>query len=87
MTKKLLFITDPLNGLKPKKDTSIFMMEEAISLGYKVYQSEMNDLFIQNGIVFADSRNIIAAGSNKIEGISKRLKLIQNFGKFWPVSS
>jgi glutathione synthase len=79
MTKKLLFITDPLNGLKPKKDTSIFMMEEAISLGYKVYQSEMNDLFIQNGIVFADSRNIIAAGSNKIEGISKESIEVSSF--------
>ena len=79
MTKKLLFITDPLNGLKPKKDTSIFMMEEAISLGYKVYQSEMNDLFIQNGIVFADSRNIIAAGSNKIEGISKESLEVSSF--------
>jgi glutathione synthase len=79
MTKKLLFITDPLNGLKPKKDTSIFMMEEAISLGYKVYQSEMNDLFIQNGIVFADSRNIIAAGYNKIEGISKESIEVSSF--------
>lgn len=79
MTKKLLFITDPLNGLKPKKDTSIFMMEEAISLGYKVYQSEMSDLFIQNGIVFADSRNIIAAGSNKIEGISKESIEVSSF--------
>ena len=79
MTKKLLFITDPLNGLKPKKDTSIFMMEEAISLGYKVYQSEMNDLFIQNGIVFADSRNIIAAGSNKIEAISKESIEVSSF--------
>jgi glutathione synthase len=79
MTKKLLFITDPLNGLKPKKDTSIFMMEEAISLGYKVYQSEMNDLFIQNGIVFADSRNIIAAGSNKIEGINKESLEVSSF--------
>jgi glutathione synthase len=79
MTKKLLFITDPLNGLKPKKDTSIFMMEEAISLGYKVYQSEMIDLFIQNGTVFADSRNIIAAGSNKIEGISKESIEVSSF--------
>jgi glutathione synthase len=55
------------------------MMEEAISLGYKVYQSEMNDLFIQNGIVFADSRNIIAAGSNKIEAISKESIEVSSF--------
>ena len=42
MTKKLLFITDPLNGLKPKKDTSIFMMEEAISLGMKYNKVKMS---------------------------------------------
>ena len=33
MSKKLLFITDPLKGLKQEKDTSIFMMEESIALG------------------------------------------------------
>ena len=42
MSKKLLFITDSLRGLKQEKDTSIFMMEESIALNYKVYQCEMS---------------------------------------------
>ena len=69
MSKKLLFITDPLKGLKQEKDTSIFMMEESIALGCKVYQCEMSDLYISEGMVLADSRNIIAIGSNKVESI------------------
>jgi glutathione synthase/RimK-type ligase-like ATP-grasp enzyme len=50
MTKKVLFITDPMKELKPSKDTSIFMMEEAITLGYKVYQAEMKHLYVDDGL-------------------------------------
>ena len=41
MSKTILFITDPMRELKSEKDTSIFMMEEAISRGFKVFQAEM----------------------------------------------
>jgi len=34
MTDKVLFITDAYKDLNTKKDTSILMMEEAISLGF-----------------------------------------------------
>ena len=79
MTKKLLFVTDPLKGLKPAKDTSIFMMEEAISLGYDVYQSEMKDLYITEGSVYADSRRIIAVGANQVESINKEAIKVSDF--------
>jgi glutathione synthase len=79
MTKKLLFVTDPLKGLKPAKDTSIFMMEEAIALGYDVYQSEMKDLYITEGSVYADSRRIIAVGVNQVESINKEAIKVSDF--------
>jgi|TARA_B110000444_G_scaffold72569_1_gene68196 glutathione synthase len=79
MTKKLLFVTDPLKGLKPAKDTSIFMMEEAIALGYDVYQSEMKDLYITEGSVYADSRRIIAVGANQVESINKEAIKVSDF--------
>ncbi len=79
MSKKLLFITDPLKGLKQEKDTSIFMMEESIALGYKVYQCEMSDLYVSEGKVLADSRNILAIGSNKVESIKKESIEIADF--------
>jgi len=79
MSKKVLFITDPMKELKPEKDTSIFMMEEAISLGYKVYQSEMKHLYLDNTFVMADARNIIEIGSSKVEGIRKEAIKVSEF--------
>ena len=79
MSKKVLFITDPMKELKPEKDTSIFMMEEAISLGYKVYQAEMKHLYLDNAFVMADVRNIIEIGSSKVEGIRKEAIKVSEF--------
>ena len=79
MSKKVLFITDPMKELKPEKDTSIFMMEEAISLGYKVYQAEMKHLYLDNTFVMADARNIIEIGSSKVEGIRKEAIKVSEF--------
>ncbi len=79
MSKKVLFITDPMKELKPEKDTSIFMMEEAISLGYKVYQAEMRHLYLDNTFVMADARNIIEIGSSKVEGIRKEAIKVSKF--------
>lgn len=79
MSKKVLFITDPMKELKPEKDTSIFMMEEAISLGYKVYQAEMKHLYFDNTFVMADARNIIEIGSSKVEGIRKEAIKVSEF--------
>lgn len=79
MTKKVLFITDPMRELKPEKDTSIFMMEEAISLGYKVYQAEMKHLYVDKDNVYVDARNIIEIGTSQVEGIRKEVIKVADF--------
>ena len=71
MSKTILFITDPMRELKSEKDTSIFMMEEAISRGFKVFQAEMKHLYVDEGMVIADARNIIEIGSSQVQGIRK----------------
>ena len=71
MSKTILFITDPMRELNSEKDTSIFMMEEAISRGFKVFQAEMKHLYVDEGMVFADARNIIEIGSSQVQGIRK----------------
>ena len=71
MSKTILFITDHMRELKSEKDTSIFMMEEAISRGFKVFQAEMKHLYVDEGMVFADARNIIEIGSSQVQGIRK----------------
>ena len=71
MSKTILFITDHMRELNSEKDTSIFMMEEAISRGFKVFQAEMKHLYVDEGMVFADARNIIEIGSSQVQGIRK----------------
>ena len=68
---KVLFITDTFKDLNVKKDTSILMIEEAVKRNFNVYQCETCDLFINDGVVYASSRNILSAGSTQIEGIIK----------------
>ena len=48
MNKKVLFITDSLEDLDLKKDTSILMMEESIKLGFDIYQCLVEDLYAEN---------------------------------------
>lgn len=79
MVKKVLFITDPMRELKPNKDTSIFMMEEAILLGYKVYQAEIKHLYVENDNVCVDARNIIEIGTSQVEGIRKEKIKVSDF--------
>ena len=77
MSNKVLFITDTFKDLNIKKDTSILMIEEAINNKFDVFQCEINDLSIEGGSVYANSRNILSVGSNQVEGIKREdMKLI-----------
>lgn len=77
MSNKVLFITDTFKDLNIKKDTSILMIEEAINNKFDVFQCEINDLSIEGGSVYANSRNILSVGSNQEEGIKREdMKLI-----------
>lgn len=44
---KLLFILDPLDQLKPKKDTSLAMMREAASRGHTLFVCLQHDVFLR----------------------------------------
>ena len=74
MTEKVLFITDPFNDLNVKKDTSILMMEESFKNSYKVFQCEISDLFVEGGIVYASSKNIVL-NKSKFEAENEILDL------------
>lgn len=47
---KLLFIVDPLAGLKPYKDSSVAMMRAAVARGHAVFAAEASQLHIASGI-------------------------------------
>jgi len=50
---KLLFIVDPLDGLKPYKDSSVAMMRTAAARGHAVFAAEARQLHVEAGIARA----------------------------------
>jgi len=50
---KLLFVVDPLAGLKPYKDSSVAMMRAAVARGHAVYAAEARQLQVNDGIARA----------------------------------
>ena len=71
MKKSFLFITDTFSSLNHKKDTSIFMMAEALNEGVDVYQCEMKNIFALDNLVnahcFSINSNVsISINPNKI---------------------
>ena len=50
---KLLFVVDPLTGLKPYKDSSVAMMRAAVGRGHAVFACEARHLFIRDGFACA----------------------------------
>ena len=49
-----LFITDPLNVLNPKKDTTIVWMQEVYDMGGQILQCEMKDLIYKDQQTYAN---------------------------------
>ena len=52
MCKKLLFIIDSPETLKPEKDTSLLMMKTSINLGHQVFFCSFKDISIKKNIPF-----------------------------------
>ena len=53
-----LFITDPLDELNPKKDTTILWMQEVFSMGGQILQCEMKDLIYKDQQTFTNCSEI-----------------------------
>ncbi len=51
---RLLFVVDPLAGLKPHKDSSVAMMRAAAARGHEVHACEARQLYVRLGTVCAD---------------------------------
>ena len=50
---KLLFVVDPLTGLKPYKDSSVAMMRAAVARGHAVFVAEARQLHVKDSIARA----------------------------------
>lgn len=63
MTKKFLFIVDPLEGLNINTDTTLAFIEEASKRGIQCYASLISDISLRNGVVhFLAGRVFLAKG-------------------------
>jgi glutathione synthase len=52
---QLAFLIDPLASLKPKKDSSLALMVEAVRRGHQVSVCEFGQVSVENGVIFADA--------------------------------
>ena len=44
MAKSILFIIDPIQGLKKDKDTSLLLMKTSMKIGHQVFFCSHNDI-------------------------------------------
>ena len=62
---KLLFILDPLDGLKTYKDSSVAMMREATARGHTLFVCAQHDVFLRNEAVKVSAKAFqFAEGKN-----------------------
>jgi glutathione synthase len=64
----VLFVIDPLEGLKAYKDSSVAMMRALVARGHSVSIAMQGDLFIDAGVVYAGARSIALHLSADLHG-------------------
>lgn len=53
---KIAFIMDPLEYVKPEKDTTYYIMLAARERGHEVFSLDQNDLFLDDGTLYAKTK-------------------------------
>lgn len=67
MNKKTInigIVMDPINSIKPHKDSSLAMLIEAQKRGWKLHYMEMNDLYLRDGQPYAELQNLTVYDNN-----------------------
>jgi glutathione synthase len=71
-SRNLAVIMDPIESIKPHKDSSLAMLLEAQNRGWKIHYGQLNDIWLRDGQAFgrltrlqvADDQAIRRIGSN-----------------------
>ncbi len=61
MTRRLAVIMDPIESIKPHKDSSLAMLLEAQRRGWKIRYGTLNDIWIRDGEAFGRLTNLQVA--------------------------
>ena len=62
---RFAFIIDPLEQIKPYKDSSFAMMQESVTRGYEIYAIMQEDIVLLEGKVLALARELSLTGDDK----------------------
>lgn len=64
-TRKLGIVMDPIEAIKPWKDSSLAMLLEAQTRGWQIYYFELDDVFFDNGIATGQYRRLSVYDDNE----------------------
>ncbi|AMS31312.1 glutathione synthetase [Betaproteobacteria bacterium UKL13-2] len=59
----IAFIVDPLAGLKPYKDSSVFMMREAVKHGHTIWAFEASEMFSRDAVMTTAHQLTVSANN------------------------
>ena len=63
--RKLGIVMDPIESIKPWKDSSLAMLLEAQARGWQIFYFELDDLFFDNGIAMGQFRRLRVRDDNE----------------------
>ncbi len=53
-SRKLVSIMDPIESIRPHKDSSLAMLVQAQSRGWEIYEAGLSDIWLKNGTAFGN---------------------------------
>ncbi|MCP4390715.1 MAG: glutathione synthase [Gammaproteobacteria bacterium] len=63
--RKLGIVMDPIEAIKPWKDSSLAMMLEAQARGWQIFYFELDDIFLDNGVAMGQFRHLSLRDDNQ----------------------
>lgn len=82
MAKSILFIIDPIQGLKKDKDTSLLLMKTSMEIGHQVFFCSHNDISLKNNIPFGKIKEVKKFNDQCSEVVERQVNLNQLDGIF-----
>ncbi len=82
MAKSILFIIDPIQGLKKDKDTSLLLMKTSMEIGHQVFFCSHNDISLKNNIPYGKIKEVKKFDNEYPELIERQVNLNQLDGIF-----
>ncbi len=79
-----LIVADPIPGLKPRSDTTLTLVREALKRGHSIFWATHDDIEMENASVFAVASHVVGCGKDALPALGKlsRVSLVELDGIF-----